>query len=53
MAAGLEIDVMEVTSDGSIMTKLRKPGDVGNGAAAQSEELDRELAEFEADRSES
>ena len=48
LEAGLEIDSVEVASDGAIKVKPRKPSVVGNGTASMPDDLDRELAEFEA-----
>ena len=48
LEAGLEIDSVEVASDGAIKVKPRKPSVVGNGTASMPDDLDRELAEFNA-----
>ena len=45
LEAGLEIDSVEVASDGAIKVKPRKPR---MSAASMPDDLDRELAEFNA-----
>jgi hypothetical protein len=45
LEAGLEIDSVEVASDGAIRVKPRKPS---VDAASMKDDLDRELAEFNA-----
>jgi hypothetical protein len=48
LAAGLDIDAVEITMDGAIRVKPRNRSDAGNGTAASPYDLDRELADFEA-----